>query len=376
MTPTPQTEAGRLADDLTFHGRYGMETEDQAKLRRLKRNADAAAELRRLDAIEADNQQLRKALERVHALGHCGSVDSWMALSDEQKRDWFAVTVNRDSHQRRTIKELEAERDQLRAQVERLQSDLQGERTRFTNLSLDIHRLLNWEKPLNNFDEAKVIQKYLDEIATPEQVERLQGGEEFPPRILTLIREAETHLQDSRGVPLKNAAKAALAWIAARSSAQPAASARCRLCDCTGDIHDATGEWRGQCPRCTPVSPAPCRPDVLERLSYHVLERDDLTLDECWDVLATGWAKVRGRTERHMVMQIMELLAGQPASPARVPLTDERITEEAFLVHGHAQGEPGSIMFRHGVRFAERFNGIGQPVGGEGDSPKGSKTKP
>ncbi|HET8687642.1 MAG TPA: hypothetical protein VFM18_13405 [Methanosarcina sp.] len=26
----------------------------------------------------------------------------------------------------------------------------------------------------------------------------------------------------------------------------------CSLCDCTGDIHDATGEWRGTCPYCSP----------------------------------------------------------------------------------------------------------------------------
>lgn len=28
----------------------------------------------------------------------------------------------------------------------------------------------------------------------------------------------------------------------------------CDLCDCTGDIHDQTGEWRGECPYCKPVS--------------------------------------------------------------------------------------------------------------------------
>ena len=63
------------------------------------------------------------------------------------------------------------------------------------------------------------------------------------------------------------------------------------------------------------VKGEPNRPDILERLSYHVLERDDLTLDECLDYLAKGWAKVHGRTERQMVMQILALLAGQTASP-------------------------------------------------------------
>lgn len=62
-----------------------------------------------------------------------------------------------------------------------------------------------------------------------------------------------------------------------------------------------------------------CRPDIIERLSYHAHERDDLTLDECLDVVATGWSKVHGRSERQMVMQIMALLAGQPAALATSP---------------------------------------------------------
>lgn len=62
-----------------------------------------------------------------------------------------------------------------------------------------------------------------------------------------------------------------------------------------------------------------CRPDIIERLSYHAHERDDLTLDECLDVVATGWSKVHGRSERQMVMQIMALLAGQPATHPQQP---------------------------------------------------------
>lgn len=30
----------------------------------------------------------------------------------------------------------------------------------------------------------------------------------------------------------------------------------CDLCDCTGDIHDQTGEWRGECPYCRPQASA------------------------------------------------------------------------------------------------------------------------
>lgn len=56
----------------------------------------------------------------------------------------------------------------------------------------------------------------------------------------------------------------------------------------------------------------PSRPDILERLSYHRLERDDLTLDECLSFLSKGWKETHGRTERQMVMQILELLASAP----------------------------------------------------------------
>lgn len=59
MTPT-NTEA--LAAELEFHGRLGSETEQQAAARRVKRNAMAAAELRRLSAVEAENQSIREAL--------------------------------------------------------------------------------------------------------------------------------------------------------------------------------------------------------------------------------------------------------------------------------------------------------------------------
>lgn len=55
-----------------------------------------------------------------------------------------------------------------------------------------------------------------------------------------------------------------------------------------------------------------CRPDILERLTYHALERDDLTLDDCLSYLANGWREVHGRTERNMVMQILSLLASAP----------------------------------------------------------------
>lgn len=59
------------------------------------------------------------------------------------------------------------------------------------------------------------------------------------------------------------------------------------------------------------------RPDILEKLTYHQLERDDMTLDDCLSFLAHEWRKVHGRSDRQMVMQILSLLAStQPQAPA------------------------------------------------------------
>lgn len=67
----------------------------------------------------------------------------------------------------------------------------------------------------------------------------------------------------------------------------------------------------------------PVAPEVLERLSYHQLERDDLTLDECLEVLANGYRKVRGRTDRQMILQLTALLAAaQPAPVGDAPAVE------------------------------------------------------
>lgn len=60
------------------------------------------------------------------------------------------------------------------------------------------------------------------------------------------------------------------------------------------------------------AQPEAARPDLLEKLTYHQHERDDLTLDEVLDVLATGWKKVPGRTERQMLLQLLSLMASSP----------------------------------------------------------------
>lgn len=54
---------------------------------------------------EEEAERLRNELKRIENIANCGSVDSWMTLSDEQKREWFAVTLHVDSEQAKIIRE-------------------------------------------------------------------------------------------------------------------------------------------------------------------------------------------------------------------------------------------------------------------------------
>lgn len=67
----------------------------------------ALAKASNLPAESAD-ATLQAELERLRRLAACGSVTNWLSLSDAQKREWFAVTLARDSEQVRHIRTLEA----------------------------------------------------------------------------------------------------------------------------------------------------------------------------------------------------------------------------------------------------------------------------
>lgn len=77
-----------------------------------------------------------------------------------------------------------------------------------------------------------------------------------------------------------------------------------------------------------PASDAVNRPDIIEKLTYHKYERDDLTLDEALDYLAKGWKSVHGRTERQLIFQIVALLAAAPKECATVPQVVQAPTDE------------------------------------------------
>lgn len=72
--------------------------------------------------------RLRAELKRIETLANCGSVDSWMSLSDQQKREWFAVTLHVDSEKAKIIREQADEIERLREEVQRLSARLIEER--------------------------------------------------------------------------------------------------------------------------------------------------------------------------------------------------------------------------------------------------------
>lgn len=67
------------------------------------------------------------------------------------------------------------------------------------------------------------------------------------------------------------------------------------------------------------AAPDTVAPAILEALSWHGRERDDLTLEEAVKAFRFGYKEVRQRDDRAMLGQIIELLAGGPASAAAAP---------------------------------------------------------
>lgn len=50
---------------------------------------------------------VQKELSRLKKVANCGTVENWLKLTDSQKRDWFAVTLSRDSAHVKRIRHLE-----------------------------------------------------------------------------------------------------------------------------------------------------------------------------------------------------------------------------------------------------------------------------
>jgi hypothetical protein len=57
----------------------------------------------------------------------------------------------------------------------------------------------------------------------------------------------------------------------------------------------------------------PVAPAILEAISWHARERDDLTLEEAVEAFRFGYKKVRQREDRAMLLQLIHLMASAPA---------------------------------------------------------------
>lgn len=61
------------------------------------------------------------------------------------------------------------------------------------------------------------------------------------------------------------------------------------------------------------TSTEPAAPAILEAISWHAGERDDLTLEDAVEALRHGYKKVRQRDDRAMLLQLIDLMASGPA---------------------------------------------------------------
>jgi len=99
------------------------------------------------------------------------------------------------------------------------------------------------------------------------------------------------------------------------------------------------------------------RPDIVERLTYHAHERDDMTLDDVLDYLASGWKKVHGRTERQLILQLCALLATRPAAPLSEGLGS--LADTRHEVNAHANVLRSYIDSLSGEAFQGAIHSLG-----------------
>jgi hypothetical protein len=90
----------------------------------------------------------------------------------------------------------------------------------------------------------------------------------------------------------------------------------------------------GSTPQAEPVAPA-----ILEAISWHARERDDLTLEEAVEAFRHGYKKVRQRSDRAMLLQLIDLMASAPASAAPVAQEGEPSAKPVGEVRLGAHGK-------------------------------------
>ena len=63
-------------------------------------------------------EALRAELRRINNVASCGTTDSWMSLSDDDKRKWFAQSIHTDAEKAKIIKEQDYQLTRYRAVME------------------------------------------------------------------------------------------------------------------------------------------------------------------------------------------------------------------------------------------------------------------
>lgn len=124
---TDHNEALRLAEAITDYSRRGFETEEQAKLRRMASHKEAAALLRqqaeRIAELEKEISDLHTTMMAAaveiqeHWGAHCDAEGYGPANLMHRLERGIASQYGYDA---KTLLRVQAERDQLRAEVERL----------------------------------------------------------------------------------------------------------------------------------------------------------------------------------------------------------------------------------------------------------------
>lgn len=124
-------------------------------------------------------------------------------------------------------------------------------------------------------------------------------------------------------------------WSRGEQAAYSAGFASCKL-----SVREFLADLKMDNLAATPAQPIappvePEAPAILEALSYHAAERDDLTLEDAVKAFRFGYKEVRERDDRAMLAQLIHLMASAPAAQPIADVSapaDEQVAEVCVRV--------------------------------------------
>lgn len=161
------TEARQVAEPDWTHSKLQSTLSDKARKSIELRLIQSAVDATTVEELEEvfDNDYGTKLLDQVKVLKRATLTDpGYVAAKLNHKPSGAEVYVH---GVRIPYFELGVSGDKRREEVcqainKAAARQTQADRIRFLNLSLDIRRVLNWEKPLNDFDEVKELQEFVN----------------------------------------------------------------------------------------------------------------------------------------------------------------------------------------------------------------------